>query len=49
MASGNEDDQAPGYIRYANWTGCTQPAEDAQVQLEPGDTIIYYTDGFTDV
>jgi sigma-B regulation protein RsbU (phosphoserine phosphatase) len=22
--------------------------EDAQVQLEPGDTIIYYTDGFTD-
>lgn len=22
--------------------------EDAQVQLYPGDTIIYYTDGFTD-
>jgi sigma-B regulation protein RsbU (phosphoserine phosphatase) len=22
--------------------------EDAQIQLEPGDTIIYYTDGFTD-
>ncbi len=22
--------------------------EDAQVQLESGDTIIYYTDGFTD-
>jgi sigma-B regulation protein RsbU (phosphoserine phosphatase) len=22
--------------------------EDAQVQLTPGDTIIYYTDGFTD-
>jgi sigma-B regulation protein RsbU (phosphoserine phosphatase) len=22
--------------------------EDAQVQLEPGDTVIYYTDGLTD-
>ncbi|NES97703.1 MAG: serine/threonine-protein phosphatase, partial [Desertifilum sp. SIO1I2] len=22
--------------------------EDAQVQLQPGDTVIYYTDGFTD-